>query len=121
MIAKYAIFTAVYGGNSIAVGAGEITHSDPTTLKAYRDAYEAEGINGFWRERIKVLSRYPVDAYGLAQCFARLGERARALDWLEEAYRSRAFNLIYVKADPVFESLWDEKRFQNLLKRMRMN
>jgi len=104
----------------VAQRPAEVTHSDPTTLKAYRDAYKAEGISGFWRERKKVLSRYPVDAYRLAQCFARLGEKEGALDWLEEAYRSRAFNLVYVKADPVFENLWDEKRFQNLLKRMRM-
>lgn len=105
---------------ALAGRSAELAHPDPATLKAYRDAYEAEGLHGFWRERIKVLSRYPLDPYGLAQCFARLEEKERALDWLEKAYRNRAFNLVYAKADPVFEGLWDEPRFRNLLRSMQM-
>jgi tetratricopeptide (TPR) repeat protein len=47
-----------------------------------------------------------------------LGNRAAALDELEQAEKSRPFNMIYVAADPVFRDLWAEPGFQALLKRL---
>jgi TolB-like protein/Tfp pilus assembly protein PilF len=100
--------------------APRIEKSDPATLRALRQAYEAGGIRGFWRQRINGLGRYPPGEYEVAKYYALLGEKELALDWLEKAYRNRAFKLIYVKVDPVFEDLSENGRFRNLLKRLGM-
>jgi tetratricopeptide (TPR) repeat protein len=99
----------------VAQRPGEIS---PQAMNALRNAYETEGIRGFWKERIKVLNRHPLDEYRLARYYARLGEKDRAIEWLEKAYESRAFVFIYAKADPVFEELQPDARFQNLMRRL---
>ncbi len=95
-------------------------NSDPATLQSLRQTYQTGGVHGFWRERIRILSRYPQDEYEAAKYYARLGKRELALDRLEKAYRNREFKLIYVKVDPVFEDLSENARFRNLLRRMGM-
>jgi tetratricopeptide (TPR) repeat protein len=41
-----------------------------------------------------------------------------ALDFLEEAFRERAFSMIYLNIDPRFDNLRDRPRYKSLLKRM---
>ena len=52
----------------------------------------------------------------LVQC--ALGERAEALEQLEEAWTQRSPWMALLRAEPGFQSLWDERRFQILLQRM---
>jgi TolB-like protein/DNA-binding SARP family transcriptional activator len=48
-----------------------------------------------------------------------LGERNEALDWLERHEADRGAR-IFLKVDPIFESLRTERRFQSLLRRLRL-
>ena len=48
-----------------------------------------------------------------------MGEKEKALYWLEEGYRVRDGNMILLKVWPIWEALRDDARFQDLLKRMR--
>lgn len=98
--------------------AERLEKNDPATRASLRQAYATGGMRGFWQQRIKVLSRYPPDEYGLARYYARLGQPDAALDWLERAERSRAFKLISVNADPVFDGLRHRERFRQLLRRL---
>lgn len=57
-------------------------------------------------------------AYQYATIFAQWGDRAKALDWLEVAFRMRDPGLVYLKTDPLLESLHGEPRFQGLLRKL---
>ncbi len=61
-----------------------------------------------------------VSPYGVAEFFAYAGERERVLEWLEKAYDARSPNLLYVGVSPLFDSVRDDPRFQDLLRRMNL-
>lgn len=50
-------------------------------------------------------------AYAIAQHYARAGEYETALGWLERACQNRAFMLLYLKVDPVFDEIRRHPRF----------
>jgi predicted Zn-dependent protease len=56
-------------------------------------------------------------ALGLAQIHVGLGERERALEWLERGADAGAY-MLYLGVDPTFRPLYGEPRFQALLKRL---
>ena len=56
--------------------------------------------------------------YGFASYQAFLGQKEKALDNLEKAFDKKAFLLAWVKADPIFDSLRSEPRYQAILKKM---
>jgi len=52
--------------------------------------------------------------------FAAAGEHDRALDWLERGFEIRNPNMPGIGFSPVFDSLRDDPRFQDLLRRMNL-
>ena len=58
------------------------------------------------------------DNSGTAEVYLALGEVDRALTVLEGAYRCRDGGLILLNADPRFDSLKSDPRFQQLLQRI---
>lgn len=56
------------------------------------------------------------ETYMRARWYAILNQREEALDLLEKAYRDHHFFMVYIKAEPFFESLREEPRFQTLLR-----
>jgi tetratricopeptide (TPR) repeat protein len=54
----------------------------------------------------------------VARTYVSLGERERALDWLEAAYRERDPYMVFLKVDPRWDPLRSAARFQDLLRRM---
>ncbi len=64
-------------------------------------------------------SRY-VDAERLALIYTGLGEKDRALDQLEIAYRRRDVGMLVIKPDPRFDPLRDQPRFKALLRGMKL-
>lgn len=62
-------------------------------------------------------SRYisPVD---YAVIYVGLGDRDKAFEWLERAVDERADWLVYLKVEPVFDSIRDDPRFAAILKKM---
>ncbi len=59
-----------------------------------------------------------VSPYGLAQVYAVLGDRGSALDVLDRAVNEHAFEVLFLRVDPSFDSLHENPRFQELLKRV---
>jgi len=74
------------------------------------------------RQVLRQLKEVPrqqcVSGYHLAGIYAALGEKDKALDWLERAADERSPLIVYLKVDPQFEKLRSEPRFAALLKRM---
>jgi TolB-like protein/tRNA A-37 threonylcarbamoyl transferase component Bud32/Flp pilus assembly protein TadD len=56
-----------------------------------------------------------VSSYDLATIYLALGQKEQALSLLEQSYEERAESLVWLKVDPVFDSLRSERRFQSLL------
>jgi TolB-like protein/DNA-binding winged helix-turn-helix (wHTH) protein/Flp pilus assembly protein TadD len=64
-------------------------------------------------------TRY-VSPYGLAQIYAALGDKDQTFKWLQIAYDDRAVWMSYLAVDPLFDSLRQDQRFQDLLRRVRL-
>jgi tetratricopeptide (TPR) repeat protein len=54
----------------------------------------------------------------LPYIYGALGDRDRALKWLEEAYQARVSNLVFICRAPEVESLHGDPRFEELLRRI---
>jgi TolB-like protein/Tfp pilus assembly protein PilF len=59
-------------------------------------------------------------SFDIAQIYYGLGDKNKAFEWLEKAYQERSFGLLYLKSDPIWESLRSDPRFIALLKKMRL-
>lgn len=59
-------------------------------------------------------------AYGIAVILAGLGEKDTALEWLNKAYEDRSFWLTWIKNDPRLDGLRLDRRFTDLLRRMKI-
>ncbi len=68
----------------------------------------------------KTSLRGEVTAFNQALVALGLGDRARALDFLEQAYATDSQWLGWLKLDKAFEPLRSEPRFQALLKKLRL-
>jgi DNA-binding winged helix-turn-helix (wHTH) protein/tetratricopeptide (TPR) repeat protein len=90
-----------------------------TYVASYEELYKKQGIKGFLTHRLG-LGR-PESAgvyYAQARIQAFIGEKEKALEDLEQAFRERAFLLAFVKADPIFDGLRAEARYQGVIKNM---
>ena len=82
-------------------------------------------VAGRRREALEVLEelkgrrdeRY-VSPWGLASIYARLGEKALALEWLERAYEEHDSTLVWLKVHPRFDALRALPRFIEILRKM---
>lgn len=105
--------------NAFDVAPAKASEPDDTSLRA---EYLQSGMNGFLRQRIEALGRWRgTDAYYvLAKTYALLGEREQALAGLEKSYENKGFLLPFVNADPIFDGLHAEPRYQALLRRLNL-
>ena len=86
-------------------------------LKAYRTG----GPNGYWQKNLEMALKEQgqgEQALNLASAYARVGDKDKALGWLQKAYEERDGNLTLVKDYPQFNSLHGDPRFSALLKRI---
>jgi len=90
---------------------------------AYVAAFASGGWEGFLREDIRQMTVAARDgedvAFNLAALYAELGEKEKALDWLERSIEAREGRASQVKVDPWLRGLRDDPRFQSLLRRMK--
>ncbi len=59
-----------------------------------------------------------VPPFNLAIVYLGLGDRARALDFLEQAYDNNSQWMPYIRGDRIFDPLRSEPRFKTLMKKM---
>ena len=60
------------------------------------------------------------EAYALGVTYIALGEKERALDWLETAYADRSTWMNLAKVNPELDPVRAEPRFQSLLRKLRL-
>jgi TolB-like protein/tetratricopeptide (TPR) repeat protein len=59
-----------------------------------------------------------VDPVAVAAAFAEAGDRDRAMEWLERGYSEHRPAMLHVPATVAFDRLRDDRRFQDLLRRV---
>lgn len=59
-----------------------------------------------------------VPPYHFAWIYAGLGEKEKAIDFLEQVYKEHTQHVVDFKTIPVLDSLRAETRFQNLIQRV---
>ena len=96
---------------------------DPALASAMSKAYATSGYQGAlrtwaedWAEDVE--RGEMVQPSSVAMIYSRLGEKEKALEWLEKAFQQRARGLVYVRVEPQLDPLRSDPRFQNLLRRM---
>ena len=96
------------------------TNSD--VLQALRDTFQKNGWRGYWEKQLsidleKVKHEY-VSPRTFATYYALLGDKEKALHYLDEAFASHDDTLAGIKVDRDLDVLHAEPRYIDLLKRM---
>ena len=58
------------------------------------------------------------DYRGVALVYAALGEKDEAFEWLEKSYQKHEESLCSMGIDPKFDSIRDDPRFKEILKKI---
>lgn len=69
-------------------------------------------------DELKERSKEEYISVYIALIYVGLGEKDQALKWLEKAYNEHDVSLVWLKMSPMFDTLRDDPRFQDLLRRM---
>lgn len=112
------LITAERINSAFANQSAEQKHRLETSFSKQREAYREGGINAYFENRLVDATQNASGNYGNATIYIYLGEKEKALNNLEKACQGRAFLSAFVKADPVFDSLRSEPRYQAILEKM---
>ena len=86
--------------------------------------YEEAGYTGAMIYAAEILEVHSGTEYimpsELANLYAVAGKNERALEWIERGVEARDPNIVYVGVFPQFDSLQNDPRFQELLRRMNL-
>ena len=80
-------------------------------------------MKGYLRNKIDELMNGQQEnlSYQIARAYAMLGEKDQTVSWLERACDNKSFLLAFVQADPIFDDLHSEPRFQGVLRRLHLD
>jgi serine/threonine-protein kinase len=100
----------------------DVSRGNPFALGALGHAYAVSGNREKARQVLSDLlalsKRRYVPPFSTAVIYTGLGDKERALEWLEKAFDDRSLEMIFLKVDPRFDRLHSDPRFANLLRRM---
>ncbi|MBL8167163.1 MAG: protein kinase [Acidobacteria bacterium] len=99
------------------------TLKEPTEIAELQQAFASDGINGFRRKRLAGLYAQlqkgnEPSLFSFAYLHALLGEKDRALEFLEKGFQQKHYGLNYLKVEPRFDALRNDARFNELLRRV---
>jgi serine/threonine-protein kinase len=105
------------------IKARQVWGASPERIAAYRAAYEAKGVRGYFEEVLAERlaeagsgSRHP---FKVALLYASLGEKERALEWLDRAYADRSLSMVFsMPNNPWFDGVRSDPRYAELERRI---
>ena len=84
--------------------------------------YAAQGKRSEAQREIEELNRLSrakyVPPYNLALIYMGLGNKQKAMEWLEKAYLDRDIHLVFLRVEPKWDAVREDPRFQDLLRRI---
>jgi len=90
----------------------------PSAVDALDRAYAKSGARGFFAQSIIAFRQYPHAAYGRALDYAVLGEKEKAFESLEEAYRNHDLDVLSLLSSPELDALRSAPRYLDLKQRI---
>ena len=100
----------------------ERSHTSAAEIEEYRRAFAQSGLRGMWQHRVQALeqaaNRDRPRTYSLVLGYSYLGNTQRAFYWIEKAMEQREGWIPFAVADPGFDSLRLDPRFQSLARRL---
>jgi hypothetical protein len=70
------------------------------------------------RELEEMAKHQYVSSTAFAMIYLGLGEKEKALDWLDKSYQDQESACWYLKVDPIYDSVRNEPRFQAILEKI---
>jgi len=103
--------------------AAALSGASPERIAERLRAFQNGGNDAFDRNELEeLLARKGrgefVPATEIAGVYNSLGDKQKALDWLEKACDEHTFQVLWLKTFPGWKSLKGEARYQNILRRM---
>jgi len=94
----------------------------PATLAALLTSYKSKGISGFLREQLKLNDKgiLQLDSFSLAKIHARLGEKEKTLQHLQQSVQEHGAYLEDLGVDPIWDGLRAEPEFQAILQELHL-
>ena len=93
----------------------ELSHGTPLMISALANAYARSGNKAeaekLLAELVSQSKKQYVSPYYFAVVCVGLGEREKALDWLEKAFADRSNGLVFLKVEPELDDLRSNPRF----------
>ncbi|MGC2297479.1 MAG: hypothetical protein WA476_01675, partial [Acidobacteriaceae bacterium] len=98
-----------------------ILMGDPQSAVNLRRAWDRGGAPGFVRwqlgRRLLQSKSHYVSPVELASYYAQLGDKERTLALLEEGYRQRATDTLWIQRDPAYDFLHSDPRFRAIVQK----
>ncbi len=83
--------------------------------------YGYKGVQQSWLDGLAEISKHGyVSPFSVAEGYMRLGQREKALEWLEKAYEEHDSGLVSIGVEPMFDSIRSEPRFKEIVRRMKL-
>jgi len=115
------------GGGSEAIEAhrkaDRLSDFSPEEQAALDRAAGDGGLHAYWQERLHILAersrRVRISPLQFADAYIRAGEKDKAMNMLEEAYRQHISRMVWLPTNRLYDPLRTDPRLQSLLHRMR--
>ena len=101
---------SLFGGSELAASVEE-----DFSKSGYR------GVLQSWVEGLTEVSKHAhVSSYSIGEAYTRMGEKEKAIKWLQQAYDEHDTEMVSLGVEPVFNPMRGDVRFQEILRRMRL-
>jgi tetratricopeptide (TPR) repeat protein len=89
----------------------------PEELAAFRSAYRKSGIRGYWQQELATVKPNRSECR-MTVIYAHMGDKDRTLEYLNRDFQQHCTDLRMLNVDAIYDSLREDPRFQNVLRRM---
>ena len=97
----------------------ELDKVDNETIERFRTAYAESGLRGVTKEQIKRPELgFSAGPFNVACLYARLGDKDKAFEYLEQAVNERSYRLAVLQVEPQLDPLHDDSRWVDLVRRV---
>jgi tetratricopeptide (TPR) repeat protein len=91
---------------------------DEKTVQVFTKAFQSSGWRGVLSEYVERIDQIGGTRFDRAMYNAQLGNKDKAFEQLEEVYRRREIWMTYLRVEPRLDSLRNDSRFSDLLRRV---